>query len=410
MATGQVRRREARSGIGRAAGALYILVLAALVAGCGVSAGAGADGTASAARPTAPPSTVTPAPSGSYAVDVQTAWGPGAAIALLKSPMDARHVFVASGITPDGHALLGFEYVPDARGIAASPVPAQAGLLDITSERFTAIGVSATPNYAPGCCQSDGRFLVASDSTAPGATCGVCHLRLWSYDTTTRQLWQVAVGSQYGDILGAFLSHGLMLLVTGAGDRLYVANLAARTIAPLTLPGIPAQTQVFVATFSWPYLVYNFNQASGTPATRAFDFVTRHEIALAGVTSLAASSGVQLTGSLTGDTLFFALAPANGSLTRLYQLDHLMASGASPRLLATYAAGGEGVQTANDRLVALRSVVWDRAQGRFVDFGASMRVLGLAGSFLVVGDQRGAQGDNASPQFVIYDTSRLPAH
>jgi hypothetical protein len=195
-----------------------------------------------------------------------------------------------------------------------------------------------------------------------------------------------------------------MLLVTGAGDRLYVANLAARTIAPLTLSSIPAQTQVFVATFSWPYLVYNVSQTNGTLTTYTFDFVTGHNIALVGVTSLAASSGVQLTGSITSDTLFFALAPANGSFTRLYQLDYLMTSGASPRLLATYAAGGEGVQTASDRLVALRGIVWDRAQSRFVDFGASMRVLGLAGSFLVVGDQSGAQ------QLMIYDTLRLPAH
>jgi hypothetical protein len=77
---------------------------------------------------------------------------------------------------------------------------------------------------------------------------------------------------------------------------------------------------------------------------------------------------------------------------------------------AGVAVAAVGVQAASDRLVALRGIVWDRAQSRFVDFGASMRVLGLAGSFLVVGDQHGAQGDNASPQLVIYDTSRLPAH
>lgn len=401
----------------RLAALLSLSLLALISAGCGqASVANGKPLTSATPTPTffkhvstpQPTPTFVPTPIPSPLVDARTAWGTISPVATVSTRVDATHIFQPTGITPDGKTLVGVLQPVDASGQIAQGQSTQAGLLDVASQRFTAIGVSSDPNYPPGCCQSDGRFVVATDSTAPGATCGICHVRIWSYDTATRQLWQVAVGGQYQGILGTYLNHGLLVMSTGEGVQLQVADLAARTIHALPQPTANGQSQVWVSAFVWPYLVY-YHQTNAGADPHVYNLVTNQETPLAQVADLLRRyPAFSSTMTISGNTLFVVIRPPEATFAQMYETDHFDASGASLRLLGSTSAAGDG--WANDRIVAGSGItaLWDRAEARFVQFGSHAGILMLAGNFLAVEQDVPTGNSVAATQVDVYDTSRFP--
>ncbi len=363
----------------------------------------------------------TPSPSPSAtattaeAVTIAQAWGADAARNAVTTQIDATHVFEASALTRDGSTLLGSEIALS----GGTPTTASAGMLSIASRQFTSIGVSGLGWYPPTSFASDGRYVVTEDSAAPGATCGVCHVRFWAYDLATRHLWQVAVGSDYqGGILAVWFDHGLLLMNTYEGPR--VANLATHTVTPLT--GVPASGQILA--FTWPYVVYNSPVDGATSAitVRARDLVTNTDVALPYLASLySTASSVSLVNlAITGDTLFYSVTPsspaADTNMNTLYEVDHFLAPGTQAHRLATFDSNSLGeLKAANQRLVLLMGGAWDRVQQRFVAFGTGSDSGGpgrvdaaLAGNYLAIFRSTGTQGIPVAEQVSIYDTTRLP--
>jgi hypothetical protein len=351
-------------------------------------------------RVVTPPPTVMPSGMFTLVATVQIAWGTNAVKQSLTTRVDATHIFWVSNISPDGRSLLGYEYAV-AGGSPDPGVPAQAGVFDLASRRVTTIGVSGTVGYPPGCCMDDGRFLVATDSTQPGATCGICHVRYWSYDTQTGTLWQVAVGGQYQGIDTAYLDHGLLVLGTG-GEGIEVADLAARHITPLA--GVPPDVNLLA--YRWPYVVYVQPLGSSRSETMARDLTTGVVTPLPQVDAL---SGAMI---LTGDILFISVLSEDNQVTTLYEMDHFLSSGAQPRQLGRY-LGAAGVTAANDRLVSLGTVLYDRLEGLFVSLGPDSGQGGpgaaLAANHLATFQVRGGTpGGDVPQQVAIFDTTQLP--
>jgi hypothetical protein len=366
----------------------------------------GANPTATFGKPIVTPR-ATVAPSGPFTrvVSMQQAWGAQAAVRSFMTQVDNTHLFWATGISPDGKSLLGYEYAISG-GEPDMSVPAQAGLLDTANLHLTAIGVSQSPGYPPGCCDDDGRFLLATDSTAPGATCGLCHQRYWSYDTQTGTLWKVAVGTDFQMIQQVYLDHGLLVL--GTGDGIEVADLAARHIAPLA--GVPAAVDLLF--YRWPYVLYT--QPSGTSGPGAlvsvFDLTTNTARALPQVDALNG----QLF--LVGDTLFATTLTQDEQVTTLYEMDHFLSSDAQSRELGRY-LGDIYITGANDRLVVFSGAIYDLLKGVFVSYGTASsqnlppggRAGALAGTYLATFNLKGGTPVGASPQLVtIYNTATLP--
>lgn len=374
----------------------------------------------------APTATATPTttPSFSPVVSVSTAWGPHAANASFTTRVDATHIFVAQSVTADGRTLLGDEITTSGSSTGES-MPASAGIYDIATRRFTPIGVAGTSVYPPACCDTDGRFLIAEDSAAPGATCGVCNERIWSYDLTAGQLWKVATGITYGGILGSNLSHGMLLLNT-QGNGIQVVNLATHAITPLS--GIPSNpSQAVVSAFAWPYVVYGTYPGSTGTALRLRNLSTGQDIPLPAIDALYSSSMAASNASgsipilLTGDTLFATVAvtdPTTGAVayTTLYEMDAMTSPNARLQAIAVFkgdlnsdANGGARLPIGvNSRLIVLQGAVWDRAEHRFVSIGAPF--YGLTGDYLITTTTSLMPRPlSATPPMVtIYDTSTLP--
>lgn len=340
-------------------------------------------------------------------VSTAAAWGTQAET-KVSGVLDATHYFNASGITPDGKYLLGYEVTLTSGGAIDQAVPAQAGLMNIATGRVTAMGVTANALYPTSCCITDGRFVLIAQDTAPGTTCGLCHLTYWSYDMTTGQKYQVARGTDYQVISHVYLSNGLLIMWTGDGAK--VADLAARTTT--TLAVIPASAQP--EAFAWPYLLYSGptgNSASLQLHLR--DMSTGKDVALPQVDALNTSpASTSVSFALAGDTLFIATAPSDGATTNnsataattLYELDAAAQPGAQPRALARY-NDALYVLSANSRLVIFASLAWDRAEHRFVRL-ASSSVPALSGDYLAIFEQGAAQ--TAPPTVIMFDTATLP--
>lgn len=349
--------------------------------------------------------TPTPRSLATHAITARQAWGSNAAMRTFDTQIDATHVFQASAISPDGKLLLGF--LTPTQGTAGAQE--QAGYYDIATHHFNAIGISQPWPEPPDCCQIDGHYLLAAINTMPGATCGLCHRAYYSYDMDTRQLWQIAKGSDYGEVQNTFLDHGHVLLDAGRG--LFEANLATHTIAHVPYP--PGSTQIL--SFALPYLIYSappFNSA--TPLTRAYNLTTQADVALPQLDNLQVKGGIRA--AVTGDTLFITQTTnidTTHATTILYEDDAFLTSSASLHTLAAYNEQ-LGVVAANTRLVAFYgALVWDRTEQRFVALatdGQQARDVNvvLSGHFLAVLQTNNSSGA-AMPQHVtIYDTDTLP--
>lgn len=398
--------------------AVLLIAIYLLAAGPGHFFNLLGGGTPTARSTAAPTTTVTATPTLSQVVSVTRAWGPHAASASFTTRVDATHIFVAQSITADGRTLLGDEITTSGASVGES-MPAQAGMYDPATQRFTPIGVSGTSLYPPYCCDTDGRFLIAEDSAAPGATCGVCNERIWSYDLTTpNTLWKVAQGITYGGLLGANLSHGILLLST-QGNGIQEVNLATHVITPLR--GVSSDpSQSVVSAFDWPYVVYGSYVGTGTNL-RLRNLATGQDMPLPAIDALYASTNDSGSILISGDTLFAAVAavdPNTGMAlyTTLYEMDAITSPNARPQAIAVFKGdlssnpdGGARLPIGvNSRLVVFQGAAWDRAERRFVNIGAAF--YGLAGNYLIATTTSlGIRPLNTTPPTVtIYDTSTLP--
>lgn len=381
--------------------AVLLLFVYVLSMGLGAHRGPVATATATLPRKPSPSVTLTVGPTAtlpplSPSATIQQAWGPNATQATLTTRLDATHVFVAQGLTPDGTRLLGYEYTLTSSGTVADTVPAQAGLLGMATKAFTAIGLATSPEYPPVIFQSDGRYVVAMDSNQPGATGAALHERYWAYDMLTHQIRVVAVGAQYQGISSARLSHGLLVMSTGLGIQ--VADLGARTIKPL--PG--TATQTLVMAYTWPYVVDG--------STQVHDLATGQVVPLPQLPPTPIGSSEWGMG-ISGDTVFYS--ESSPQLTTLYELDHLLAAGPQWRLVGAFGADLGGIVGANARVVALRAAAWDRAEGQFVTFGITSGGTpgygdALNGDYLALFQPVGAGGTPGVLRVDVYDTARLP--
>jgi len=332
--------RTARRGhpmaLGRLLLAAVLVVVAVAVSSCSVSSvprGVASPG------PSSP--TAMPAPPYRSMVSITQAWGSKAAIATFSTQLDATHYMPSFSLAPDGQSLYGYTLRPVTRANIAT-VPAEAGVLDIASHRFTPIGVASLPkcvgtscqdtgsaSYYIDCCHTDGRFLIAQSTGYPGPDCGGC---LYSYDQRTGSLYQVIPARQYQGVSNYLLDRGVLAAGTGLG--IVIADLAGRTVK--RLPGTNSDTQL--DAFSWPYVVY------GTPGGAQDTTVTITPLRVYDLVTGATTALPQVTGSilaLTDASLYYVATPggASAGATTLNELDHLAAPGARPRVLATLPSG-----------------------------------------------------------------------
>lgn len=384
--------------------ALLVIVLAAVLFTTFAQTRLGSGGQRIHSTPTVRAATATSTPT-TRAITAQQAWGANAATLTLDTQIDATHVFFASTISPDGKRLLG--YLAPVHGTAGTQN--QIGYYDIATHHFTASGIAQPWPAPPICCQTDGHYLLAALDTAPGATCGLCHRIYYSYDMDTGQLWQIAKGTDYGEVQNAFLDQGFVLLNTGQG--LFEADLATRMVTHVQYPSGSTQ----IVSFAWPYLIYSVPLLnSSTPATHAYNLTTQADVALPQLDNLQVKGGIGAT--VTGSTLFLTQTTninATHAITTLFEYDAFFSSSAAPRALATY---GDQlvVRAANTRLVAFYgSLVWDRVEQRLVAFATDGQPGGgvsvaLSGHYLVVIQSTGSFGAIAPQHVTVYDTDTLP--
>ena len=358
----------------------------------------------------APAPTLPPAPALAPVVDAPTAWGTQART-TFSTRLDATHIFEVGGITPDGRDVLGYRITLPASGQVAPNASAEAGFVNISTRRFTSIGLTDWADYSYGCCIADGHYLLMVQDVTPQATCSLCDLAYWSYDMNTGQKYRIANGTDFQTVQGAFLGHGLLVMWTGEGVK--VADLATHAMS--TVPGIPASARL--ATFSWPFLLYTVTTANdaNTPSqTRVRDLNTGRDFALPQVDGDNVADGSVF---ITGDTLFLvsAQAPLPGTPasaptpTILYELDGFTNPDSILKAAAT-SNDNLALGYANARLVVfigLSGIAWDRAEHRFVRLGSPYI---LSGNYLIT-NTSGTAGNGAVPETVsIYNTASLPNH
>jgi hypothetical protein len=423
--------RAAAAWRGLAAVASLVLVVGLLAAVLANGAG-NRLGSGTSFKPTQPVSTqfVKPTfaptlPPTSPALSAAQAWGTNAAIMTLNTQLDATHAFRATAISPDGRYLLGYAFQePESK----SSTSRNAGFFDLTTRRFTTIGVTQSTYFPPGCCTMDKHYLLDIADTAPGTTSSPNYLAYYSYDLNTKALWQFAKGTDYGQVERMLNDHGLVLLGTEQGIE--VVDLTTHHVTQMQAP-VSGATDVRLWAFTWPYVIYSVLQpaqpgSGGTPTTparyttRARDLETGQDIALPQVDAIGGR-----TMSVAGDTLFIAQAVTNVTnspqidqyVTTLFEDDAFFTSSAPPRRLDSYA--GELRAIANARLVSMGTgnaegaLVWDRAEQCFVQAAANMNssyviqpIASLAGHFLAVMQPTDPNGANAQ-QVTIYDTDTL---
>ena len=313
-----------------------LVVVAVAASSCGVSPVP--RGVASP-RPSSP--TAMPAPPYRSMVSIAQAWGAKAATATFSTQLDATHFMPYVDLAPDGRSLYGYMLRPVTRANIAT-IPAEAGVLDIASHRFTPIGVASLPkcvgtscqdtgtaDFYIDCCHADGRFLIAMSTGYPGPDCGGC---LYSYDQRTGALYEVIPTRQYQGVSNYLLDRGMFVASTGVG--IVIADLAGRTVK--RLPGTNSDTRL--DAFSWPYVVY------GTPGGAQDTTVTITPLRVYDLVTGATTALPQVTGSilaLTDASLYYVAPPDDthpGALS-LNELDNLAAPDARPRVLTTLPNG-----------------------------------------------------------------------
>jgi hypothetical protein len=289
-----------------------------------------------------PNAMVTPKPTPppfSPSVGYQTAWGARAVTDTYSMVLNSTDTFIPSSLSPAGTMLLGNEKIAASSPAAGNAF--QAGYYDLATRHFTAIGVNDV-GYPAECCATDGRFLVASDQTEPGAPFGSDGIRYWAYDLQTGRLRQLG---KTGDPLAVIaVTNGL--LITSSS----VINLVTGTTSPLG-GATPGYGDV---AYSWPYLVYGQRSGDGTvSAYRLRNLATNRDMPLPSLEAFNSSYTPKpdLNGpivySIAGDTLI-AEVPSNqtstlttpSSTTTFYALVHALSGGTRVTQLGSYTSEG----------------------------------------------------------------------
>ncbi len=397
--------------------------------------------------PTPTPALVTLPPM-TPGVSAAAAWGTFSPVATYKTPNIANTQFILSALSPDGTTLAGTEMTNVSPGGGLPTVYLIS--FDLASHTYRRLGPHWTGYVGPwgGANAIDSRYLVYGYNTQPGATCGVCHNTLWSYDRQTGATWQFDPGKNYSGDLDIWVS-GDHVAFWSVEMQVWVADLASQQVK-LVLP-IGAQPATNTSTpstpppddhvvgFNWPYLVYTNTPASqnGSQPQTTLDILnlqsgvntTANSLdTLPGTPSASSSSGIQAA-LITGDTLYLETssgvngvdssgAPVNTTYMTLYSVRHIFASAVQPQMLARWVSAQNGIAMtfqANGRLITLDSgYIWDIAEQRLVQInppGANAPVVtSLSGGYLLVATgANAANGASTAPaQGDIYDTSALP--
>jgi hypothetical protein len=292
-----------------------------------------------------------------------------AVTASLSTQLDATHNFVPQNITPDGQFLLGYELDSSTQ---SNPAIARAGYLNVKTRQFTALGLpDGTEMARPSCCQADGRYLLATDNSQPGATCGICHTRVWIYDTVTSQLYKLVEGGQYHGITTVYLSQGHVIFNSGTGIE--VADVVSRTIHPLDGS---LSSDAHALTFTWPYVIYSLQSSSGALAFYAQDVASGSPPQV--ISQLQASPANHVNLYLNGTTLYMTSVRQEMSKAYLYSLSPFMS--ATSKLVQLGSISSQHVPTGFP--VSYLPVPW--ANGKAAVIGSSAWIAGTHQFYPVV--------------------------
>ena len=330
--------------------------------------------------PTATPDP-TPPPF-SPSVGYQTAWGSHAVTADYSMVLDSTHIFIPSAISPDGTILLGNEKITSSKPTFS--VIFQGGYYDLATRHFTAIGVSDGGDPVQ-CCATDGRFLVASDQTEPGAPFGSDGIRNWAYDRKTGRLRQLGKTGDPLDMIA--VTH--RLLITSSS----VINLVTGTTSPLS-GATPGYGDI---AYSWPYLVYAERSGDGTvSAYRLRNLAASQDRQLPSLEAFSNSYTPKpdvngpIAYSIAGDTLIAAVPPnqtatltnPNGGsgTTTFYALVHALSGGTQVTQLGSFISDGgvtsDGTETSVGYTVANNTLYVSVLTGQVTDQYGNMQDVG----------------------------------
>jgi hypothetical protein len=292
-----------------------------------------------------------------------------------------------------------------------------------------------------GVLSIDSHYIIYGFNSQPGATCGVCHNTLWSFDRATGKTWQFNAGTA-GELLDyTSANHVVFASVEG---QVWVADIVAHTVnvalpigaQPATASSPPGPDERILG-FQWPYLEYAETSAATPNASQPVTTMNILDLA-SGVKTLITAPIIDNSGkrvdpnatpeelALTGNTLYAVVhttlngVDASGTSVNinygaLYQLNDAFTPGNSFTTLAIWPekdSGGCLTVMANARLVCLNSgYFWDVAQSRLVK--ASLGNAYLSGSYILSIDPYILSTDPYGPvprqtiHAYAYDTSRF---
>lgn len=400
--------------------------------------------TASNGKPNFP--TTTPAlvtmPSFTPSISTDAAWGTLSPVATYQTPQVANMQFTLDTLSPDATTLAGTEMnviAPTASGIP------QVYLIsyDIASHTYKRLGPHWT-GYAGspwgGANALDSRYIVYGYNSQPGATCGVCHNTIWSYDRLSGASWEVNAGNGYSGALGELVS-GDHVAFTSASGQMWVADLATQQVTQAIPASEPANADIRLMGFTWPYLIYSVQSSTQTggqfsttlkmrnmQTNSVFVYPPTLESTLASQSGPGISSGLSWV-AMIGATLYFTMsttltgvdsagAPVNSAYGTLFRINHIFSSGQTPEFLARWQisqADAGDTPAVNQRLIVLGSgYIWDAQEGKLVRLNPAGAVLTvgatLSGNYLRLTRVMNPNALQAGAiyQGSIYDTTTLP--
>lgn len=409
-----ITARRVLGGLGAALAVLVVVVLFAQL--LHAKQGNGKVTTTATGTPTGKP---TPTPTFSATpgvpnfVTAAQAWGPNAG-STFSTALDAQHIFVTDRVAADGTAIYGNDILLPAN--QSQGFTGATGALTIATKQFTPFAglMPAGTMGSPSCCYTDGRYLLATDNSQPGGTCGPCHTRLWAKDMQTGEVRKLVDG---GIGQTAFDVHGVVLYQNVITTNGFLSlDIATGASTPLANMPDPAKNSVGLQSFAWPLIVYTSTPQNQNAATteHIHNVTTGADITLDMLTGVQGDPASTHIATLSGDTLFYTSQVGNA--VTVYQLDHPMTAGVQPHALGTYQAGLGDLAAANARLLifnGLYTFAWDRVQQRFVlleshtndPAGTTHVGSSLTGDWLMVHEQAGF----LAPQTVtLFNSANLP--
>lgn len=421
---------------------LFVFVFSSLAGRIGPHPASGSTPTATEGKSIVPTSThgVGTPPTYTQSVSAEQAWGTRTTTSTFTTDIGGGHVFLPQGLASDGRTLAGI----DVSNLSADGIQGQftLGVLDTQTHQFTGINQNWQTSNAAGYAEAvDNQFMVYGFNNSPGATCGVCHNTLWSYDRLSGVTWQITPGKNYSGDQDEMISGDYVAFVS-TQRQVWVADLAARTVTyalpsnaqPATSPSYSGPS-IQLMGFDWPYITYGYTpqvQADGSAVAttlRVTNLQTHTtQVLLPEIDKLFGARNISANATydpvyFSNDTLYVIAHTQLGgdhtggsSYGTLYEIDHVFHNNSQPKTLAVWnssanvARGGTfGRLNNNGRLIALGAgYVWDIQEQKLVLLDPQSTI-GVSGSYMIMLQMV----SDASPQApiqrgVIYDTSTFP--